>query len=129
MDHVVIDHHLDENAGVYLVAIGRPVVTEVPKVNDDGTEVRGEDDAPVMETRVAGYLDVEDFVFDASDLRWFTEAGDRRPDEDVAADQRDAIVSALLAREVAVQGQLAEVTREVSSMPGIGDMLKEVAAE
>ena len=123
IEHVVIDHHLDEQAGVYVVVIGVPVVSQMQKAREDGTVVLDAETQPITESKVVGYLDVEDFVFDAGDPRWFVD-GERRADEDVAADQRGVILDAL-AERAAVREKMAAQACEVTTMPGVGGLLRE----
>ena len=37
-DYIVLDHHHDENEGVYRIVIGAPVETQVPKLDNDGRQ-------------------------------------------------------------------------------------------
>lgn len=69
--------------------------------------------------QVVGHADVQDYVFADDDDRWFDANGDRRPDGDVAAEQRQTVKDALdeAAAQAAIQ---AEPPR---GLPGVGDEL------
>lgn len=71
-----------------------------------------------MPEQILGHTDVLDYVFDADDPRWFDQDGNRRPHEDVAAEQRQIVKDAL---EAAAQN--ATAPEPPSPMPGVGQEL------
>lgn len=98
---VVLEHCLDEAQGTYRLVIGRRIY--VPATD-------------TMEEIHLGITDDSDYVFDADDRRWFNEDGTRRPDEDVAAEQKDDVREARRQVEEA-----AQQAGEARALPGVGE--------
>lgn len=130
----VIDHHHDEEGGVYRLTVGYPIERSVP-VLDQGKPVYGPDvpltdedgepvlsggepivsrGAPLTET-VTEYVPTEDFVFAADDDRW----ADKAPAA-IAQEQRRLIKEALDEREREAAANQPGPTAE---LPGVGTPL------
>lgn len=117
MATVVLYHALDEGAGVYRMTFGQELtrtwIDEVPS-DDDGEMVAVER----VETIIT---DIEEVVWVAADKRWFDEHGQRRPHEDVAAEQRDIVRAGLDQR--ARDAEQAPQPEEPQPLPGAGEAL------
>jgi hypothetical protein len=113
-DHVVIDHHLDQAAGVYRLVAGIPIVEARPLTDADGVTLLDDNSQPLTEQVTVGYDDIVDVVFDASDDRWY-----KRPADDIAAEQRAIVQAAIDERTVPP----SPPTATTSALPGVGDAL------
>lgn len=91
MNRVVLEHVLDETAGVYRLTYASEEWVE--QLNDAGEP----------ET-VAVRGDPREVIFDAGDDRWFAD-GHRRPADAVAAEQRTEVAAALAAQDAAAAAQ------------------------
>lgn len=136
----VLEHDHDERAGIYRLVIGRELAVpahmlEVPVLDESGAEqydeVASEDGSvdlvlkTTVETvpvQIVAHVDVKDYVFADDDDRWLDEHGQRRPDGDVAAEQR-ALVKEALEQPPAQEGQQDAPPVEQRVMPGIGEDL------
>lgn len=115
MNVVVLDHHLDAEAGVYRLVFGTPVVTEITNPDFD-PEILGPD-APPPTIPNTVYEGIADVTWDADDPRWFGDHG-RRPAEEIAAEQRAELRAAFEDRE-----ERAAPSSSPDPMPGIGEAL------
>lgn len=113
-DHVVIEHRLDEAAGVYRLVTGIPIIESQPLLDENGAALFDDTGQPMTEQVTAGYDDVLDVVFDAHDDRWY-----KRPADEIAAEQR-AIVQATIDERPAQASQAAAAP---AALPGVGDAL------
>lgn len=116
-DHVVIDHHLDQAAGVYRLVAGIPVVEAQPLTDADGVTLFDDAGHPLTEQVTVGYDDIVDVVFDAHDDRWY-----KRPPDDIAAEQR-AIVQATIDERAAAAAAATAPAAPATALPGVGDAL------
>lgn len=116
MSYVVIDHHHDEQAGVYRLVVGLPVTDDVP-VYEDGEVVLEErvDGAVVPRTEpvVVGHADVRDFVFATDDERW----------RDLSADEIAAAQRAIVADAITPSEPKPEPAPVTTTLPGVGESL------
>lgn len=137
---VVMEHALDEEAGVYRIVYGERVTEEVPVATlvqrmetvpapteedpDATTEIEQWDTITSTE-EVVTYENVQDVVFAADDERWFTKSGDRRAHKSVADDQRELLRQALSAAEPdpPAEQEMKRGKRRVQTMPGQGEVL------
>lgn len=137
-EYHVIDHHHDEQEGVYRLIIGVPYETERPVTDDEGNvvmdripligtdgEVQQDADGkeiyilgPAKFEKVVEHSAFEDFVFADDDERW----QDKEPEE-VAKAQRAEVRKVLREREKAQELLAAEQQAQRVQMPGTGKAL------
>lgn len=117
MSYAVIDHHLDEQAGVYRLVIGVEVWEDRPVLGENGEPLVSEDEQPITHPELVGHEHVRDYVFAADDERW--EGGTA---EGVAQAQRE-LVAAALADEARVAQEAATAAAEPAVLPGVGARL------
>lgn len=111
---IVIQHHLEPDSGLYRLVVGEQVFEEGNQAYDEQGQKVGE-----PEKVLKGYANVRDFVFDAADPRWMTAEGSRRPEDEIAAEQRQIVKDAL-----GQQGApTPEVPVEPQLLPGVGEAL------
>jgi hypothetical protein len=91
-DHVLIQHIHDEDAGVYRLYYGVPVLVAVP------TGLLNTEGQPITRLKVTAHTHPCDVVFSDSDPRWLAADGTRRPAEKVKAMQWQLVQDALNAR-------------------------------
>jgi hypothetical protein len=114
-DHVVIDHHLDQAAGVYRLVTGIPIIETQPLLDENRATLLDDNDQPMTEQVTVGYDDVIDVVFDSHDDRWY-----KRSADDIAAEQR-AIVQATIDERTTTAA--AAPAASTAALPGVGDAL------
>lgn len=117
-DYVVLDHHHDDQLGVYRVVIGIPVIQQIPMTDEEGGILRDDDDQPMLEERELGHAGIEDFVFADDDERWHGKDADT-----VASEQRELVKKALSTRQHEAEEAAAARSAALSSMPGSGEAL------
>lgn len=138
MNIVIIDHHLDPDAGVYRLTVGtqtehlvgvfseerEPVMLpQQPVLDDEGEPAEDADGNPILqapeqmtEMRIE-YTPLEDFVFAADDERW-----EGKDSDQIALEQRQLVKKALDDREAqALEEERKRASREL--MPGVGGTL------
>lgn len=116
MNLTVTDHHHDQDAGVYRLALGQPVEHVKPMTDAEGRVLLDDDGEPMMESWTE-HVPVGDFVFAADDERW-----QGKDSEQVAQEQRGLVRAALEERERAAQAAARREEARVA-LPGAGDPL------
>ena len=118
---VVLEHVLDETASVYRITFGTEVTYEVPAPPDPEAE-SADDDEQGVEIRTR-YENVETVVFAADDERWLTDDGERRPLDEVAADQRAIVREAFDERAREAEQRVLAEEAATHELPGVGEAL------
>ncbi len=114
-DLVIVEHRLDEDAGVYVVVVGTESKMSIPVASPDGAELLDRNGDAISNESVER-VPLEDFVFAADDERW---AGKDRAT--VAAEQRELVREALAARDRQQHARGARAGHV--TMPGVGEAL------
>jgi hypothetical protein len=121
IDFVVTAHDLHEAEGVYRLEVSRVLVTDPDPDAVAAAQAAAADD-PTVEIPQASRqtLEVRDFLFSATDDRWF-DGDNRRPLADVAPEQRAEVLWALTR---APDEAPAEAPAETPvPLPGVGESL------
>ncbi|MET0604187.1 MAG: hypothetical protein ABW167_19540 [Baekduia sp.] len=129
-DFLIVAHLHVPEAGVYSVEIAR-VVTEIvdvetlvapeppdPELLEDPDFTPPAPELVMVPTAVTYTTDYETIYFADHDPHWF-EGDERRPDEDIVAEQRSIVRDALNARELSPP----EAPTAAIPLPGAGDAL------
>lgn len=120
MNHVVVEHTYNAESDTYHIVIVERGETsfEVPTLDEEGNPVLDEEGNVVTETTTE-VVDQNpfDIVWSGDDKKWFKN-GKRRPDAEVAAEQRKIAKDVLKPRT-----SVPDAMPEVKTMPGTGEAL------